>query len=90
VLRVPHTGESYYARGVALAALGRAQPAVDDFSTVLRMRPELVYPLAARAEAYAKLGEAGRAAADRADAARRSEGQGRCRGCGTCFDPLHQ
>lgn len=90
VLRVPHTGESYYARGVALAALGRGQPAVDDFSTVLRTRPELVYPLAARADAYDKLGEAERAAADRADAARRSEGHGRCRGCGICFDPLHQ
>lgn len=90
VRQMPQSGESYYPRGVALAALGRARDAVADFSATLRTRPELVYPLVARADAYERLGEAGLAATDRAEVARQSRGQDGCRGCGFCFDPLHE
>jgi len=60
--------ESYYARGVALAGLGRDREAVADFERAERMRPELVYVREAGARAWARLGDAGRAAAERAAA----------------------
>jgi tetratricopeptide (TPR) repeat protein len=89
VAQMPQSGESYYARGVARLALGQAQAALADLDTTLKLRPELVYPLTTRADAYQKLGDATRAATDRAEAARRSQGNDGCRGCGVCADPLH-
>lgn len=89
VAHTPQDAESFYARGMALAGLRRAREAVADFDEVLRRRPELIYPLAARAEVYELLGDAIRAQADRAEFARRSQGEGGCRGCGVCVDPLH-
>lgn len=89
VAQMPQHGESYYARGVARLALGQTQAALADLDTTLKLRPDLVYPLASRADAYQKLGDTARAAADRAESARRSEGNAGCRGCGVCADPLH-
>ncbi len=89
VAQMPQHGESYYARGIARLALGQAQAALADLDTTLKLRPDLVYPLVSRADAYQKIGDAARAAADRAEAARRSEGHDGCRGCGACNDPLH-
>ena len=89
VVQMPQHGESYYARGIARLALGHGPQALADLDTTLKLRPDLVYPLVSRAEAYQKMGDSARAAADRAEAARRSEGDGGCRGCGVCSDPLH-
>ncbi|HVP30515.1 MAG TPA: hypothetical protein VMW35_15265 [Myxococcota bacterium] len=83
-------GESFYPRGVALAALGRLDGALADFDETLRRRPDLVYPLLARAACLERLGDTARAAADRAEA--KAQGAGTVRpgeGCGVCFDPLH-
>jgi tetratricopeptide (TPR) repeat protein len=81
--------EAHYARGVALAGLNRSREAVADFDEVVRLQPEWIYPLRARAEVFERLGEPARAEADRAEFTRRSQGQGGCRGCGVCVDPLH-
>lgn len=89
VAQIPQHGESYYARGVARLALGHGYAALADLDTTLKLRPDLVYPLASRADAYQKIGDTAHAAADRAEAARRSEGHDGCRGCGFCSDPLH-
>lgn len=89
VAQMPQHGESYYARGIARLALGHTDQALADFTTTLQLRPDLVYPLARRADAYQKIGDAARAAADRAESARRLEGTAGCRGCGVCSDPLH-
>ena len=67
----PQDARSYYARGVALAKLGRDREALADFDDALRRRPELVYPLGARADARERLCDPARAAADRAEAARK-------------------
>jgi tetratricopeptide (TPR) repeat protein len=75
VTLVPQQGESYYARGVALSGLGRDRDAIADFDESLRRKPELIYPLRARATSYDRLGDSGRAAADRDEARRREERQ---------------
>jgi len=54
---VPQQGETYYARGVALAGLLRWTEAVESYDEALRIRPELVYPLRARADAREALGD---------------------------------
>lgn len=61
----PQQGETHYARGVALAGLGRPREAVDAYDEALRIRPELVYPLRARADASEALGDTLRARSDR-------------------------
>ena len=48
---VPQQAESHFARGRALAALGRCREAIPSFDEAIRRRPELAYPLAARADA---------------------------------------
>ncbi len=68
---VPQQGESHYALGVALAGLERYEEAVHAFDEAQRRRPELVYPLRARADAYERLGDRGRAEEDRAEVTRR-------------------
>ena len=72
-----------YVHGVALAGVGRDEEAVTAFSDALRKRPELVYPLLARAEARLRLGDREGAAADRAAA-----GRARRDGCAMCVDPF--
>jgi len=67
---VPQQGESHYALGMALLGLKRYEEAVRAFDEAQRRRPELVYPLRARADAYERLGDATRAAEDRAEVAR--------------------
>lgn len=87
--QAPHWGESYYARGLALAGLGRCREAIASFDEALRRRPDLSYPLLARADCRERTGEPELAAADRTEAGRQSQGDGGCRGCGVCADPLH-
>jgi tetratricopeptide (TPR) repeat protein len=70
MLRQKANAKAYYFRGLAEAGLGRWQNAVDDFSQSVRMRPELAYPLRARAEAYEHLGDSVLAGADRINAER--------------------
>ena len=79
------TAESYYARGIALAKLGRDREAIDDFTESLRRRPELVYPLRARADFYQRANLPERAAVDRAEATKR---ENQHRSCAPCVDPL--
>ena len=64
----PQQGETHYARGVALAGLARLREAVDAYDEALRIRPELVYPLRARADAREALGDTLRARTDREEA----------------------
>ena len=47
----PQRGESFYARGVALAHFGCNREAIADFDRGHRIRPELVYVSEARSEA---------------------------------------
>jgi tetratricopeptide (TPR) repeat protein len=68
VAAAPQQAESYYARGMALAGLGRDREALADFERAERMRPELVYVREASALAWARVGDATRAAAGRASA----------------------
>jgi tetratricopeptide (TPR) repeat protein len=72
-----------YVHGMALAGLGRDAEAEAAFSEAIRKRPELAYPLLARAETRLRMGDAAGAAADRATAGR--VGQDRC---GVCVDPF--
>jgi tetratricopeptide (TPR) repeat protein len=71
VAQVPQQGESHYALGSALAGLGRSREAILAFDESLRRRPELIYPLRARAEARRQLGDSTLAAADLEEVARR-------------------
>jgi tetratricopeptide (TPR) repeat protein len=82
----PANAEHRYVRGAALAALDRCAEAIADFDETLRARPELVFPLAARAACHERLGHADEAASDRAAARARTDAGS---GCGVCFDPLH-
>jgi tetratricopeptide (TPR) repeat protein len=68
----PQQGETHYVLGMALAGMSRYQAAINSFDESLRRRPELVYPLRARAAAYERLGDTLRASADR-EAAEREE-----------------
>lgn len=61
----PQRGEARYVRGRVFAALGRHREAVVEFDETLRIRPELIYPLFARAASLEALGERELAAADR-------------------------
>jgi tetratricopeptide (TPR) repeat protein len=79
-----HLAESHYVRGRALQGLGRHAEAVRDFTTAIAIRPELVYPLAARAASYAALGD-DRAQADLAAAASVRDAHRRC---APCVDPF--
>lgn len=81
----PQMGESYYSRGVALAGLGRHGEAIREFSEAVRKRPELVYPLRARAASYRMNGGTARADSDEA-AARKKEKEPS--GCAPCLDPF--
>jgi len=54
---VAQQAESHYARGLALGAMGRDSAAIAAFDEALARRPELVYPLAARAAAHDRLGD---------------------------------
>jgi tetratricopeptide (TPR) repeat protein len=67
----PQQGETYYALGTALVGLKRWPEAVAAFDESLRRRPELIYPLRARAAARVALGDTAQASADVAEAERR-------------------
>jgi tetratricopeptide (TPR) repeat protein len=64
VAELPQQGESHYALGTALAGLGRSREAILAFDESLRRRPELIYPLRARAALYEQLGDSVRATSD--------------------------
>lgn len=81
---VPQQGETHYARGVALAGLGRPREAIDAYDEAIRLRPELVYPLRARADAREALGDTLLARADREQAAAKE----RDNACAPCLDPF--
>lgn len=81
----PQQGESHYVLGVALAGLGRYRDAVAAYEQGLRLRPELIYPLTARAEALDRLGEHALAATDREEVERRRR---RDAPCAVCEDPF--
>jgi tetratricopeptide (TPR) repeat protein len=68
---VPQQGETWYALGEALTGLGRHGEAIHSYDESLRRRPELIYPLRGRAEAYRRMGDERRAASDLGEAARR-------------------
>jgi len=68
---VPQQGETWYALGEALTGLGRYGEAIHAYDESLRRRPELIYPLRGRAEAYRRMGDASRAESDLEEAARR-------------------
>lgn len=84
VATVPQQGESHYALGVALSGMGRWGEAVAAFDEALRRRPDLIYPLSARADARDRLGDAAGAAADRETAA----GKTRDRAYAIAVDPF--
>ena len=65
VALVPQRATSYFARGRVLAARGEFEAAIGDFTLAHNMRPELAYPVAARAACYELLGNDDRAAEDR-------------------------
>jgi len=81
---VPQQAESWYARGVARSGLGRDREALADFDEAQRLRPELIYPLEARARAHERLHEEALAAEDRAKYERLSKDSG----CALCVDPF--
>jgi tetratricopeptide (TPR) repeat protein len=81
---VPQQGETHYARGVALAGLGRMREAIEAYDEAIRIRPELVYPLSARADAREALGDTLLARADREQAAAKE----RDNACALCLDPF--
>ena len=81
----PQSAESYYVRGMALAALGREREAIAEFDEALMRRPELVYPLRARAEARRRLGDEARASADLAELSRKEAERNNC---ALCLDPF--
>ena len=85
VAQVPQQAESHYALGIALTGLGRFDEAVEALGEAMSRRPELLYPLRARAEAYDRLGDRERAAADLAELARRERDESLC---ATCRDPF--
>jgi tetratricopeptide (TPR) repeat protein len=68
---VPQQGETYYALGESLTGLGRYREAVQAYDESLRRRPELIYPLRGRAEAFRRMGDDRRAASDLEEASRR-------------------
>jgi tetratricopeptide (TPR) repeat protein len=68
---VPQQGETWYALGEALTGLGRYGEAIHAYDESLRRRPELIYPLRGRAEAYRRMGDERRAESDLEEAARR-------------------
>lgn len=68
---VPQQGETWYALGEALTGLGRYGEAIHAYDESLRRRPELLYPLRGRAEAYRRMGDEARATSDLELAARR-------------------
>jgi tetratricopeptide (TPR) repeat protein len=81
---VPQQGETYYARGVALAGLGRMRESIEAYDEAIRIRPDLVYPLHARADAREALGDTLLARADREQAAAKE----RDNACALCLDPF--
>ena len=85
IAKAPNRAEGYYARAMALIELGRDREAIPELDRALQMRPELVFPLAARLGCHERLGEAAAAAADRAALARATEQQS---GCAMCLDPF--
>ena len=84
IAELPQQAESHYAHGVALAALGRDSAAIAEFDVALSQKPELVYPLEARAAALERLGAPDRAQTDRAAFADKA----RDNGCASCLDPF--
>ena len=81
----PQQGETWYALGVALAGLGRLDEAIRSFDESLGRRPELIYPLHARAAAYRRLGDSLRASADLEQAERQARAG---RSYAACVDPF--
>lgn len=81
---VPQQGETYYARGVALAGLGRMREAIEAYDEAIRIRPDLVYPLHARADAREALGDTLLARADQEQAAAKEKDNA----CALCLDPF--
>ena len=81
----PQQGETHYVLGMALAGMGRDQAAVSSFDESLRLRPELIYPLRARAAVYARLGDTLRASADREEAERKDQDHPHS---AACLDPF--
>lgn len=80
----PQQGETYYALGSALAGLRHWREAIAAFDEALRRRPELVYPLRARAAAFAALGDTVQSGSDVAEAERRE----RDGSYAVCLDPF--
>lgn len=80
----PQQGETHYVLGMALVGMGRDQAAVRSFDESLRRRPELIYPLRARAAAYARLGDTLRSSADREEAERKEREHPHA----VCLDPF--
>ena len=66
---VPQQAESHHALGVALAGLGRWSEARAAFDEAMARRPELIYPLRARADVLDHLGDTTGATMDREKAA---------------------
>ena len=63
--------KAYYFRGMALAAQGRLRLALEDYTMAIQRWPNWPEPFLARAAVYEQLGKAGKAAADRREAARK-------------------
>jgi tetratricopeptide (TPR) repeat protein len=82
---VPQQAESHYAMGTALAGQGRWNNAIEAYGEAMRRRPELLYPLRARAEAFERIGNRDRASADFAELARRERDESLC---APCRDPF--
>jgi len=85
VTLVPQQAESHYARGRALAELDRDKEALAEYNEAIRQRPELVYPLRARADCLERLGDSAGARADHATADRLAAERRNCR---LCLDPF--
>jgi tetratricopeptide (TPR) repeat protein len=81
----PQQGETHYALGVALAGLGHWREAIRSYDESLRRRPELIYPLRARAAAYRSLGDSLQASIDIEEVARRERENA---SCAVCKDPF--
>ncbi|KAF7722367.1 DnaJ sub C member 3 [Apophysomyces ossiformis] len=64
ILKDPENYLSYYKRATAYLSLGRTHAAVEDFSKILRLKPDFNQVLIQRARIYVKTGEFGLAAKD--------------------------
>lgn len=81
----PNFGPADYVRGRARAIAGRYREEIADYNETLHRRPELVYPLFARAASYERLGDWRQAAIDRNLANAKVPQKS---WCGNCYDPF--